>query len=180
MRIDGPDGHGEVRVSHEQKLTVESESAPRDYFVSKDHGQVYTVQSEDAATAADEETLYLINTSTDKTLIIDDIICASDAEYRFRVKFVTNTSAPAGTILIPTNLNKAVSHAAECTARGDGAVSNLIDAGDIGLATCPSGGTVVLQFEEAIRLGQNDAIAIESESIGNVALTIEFHFEEDV
>ncbi len=179
MRLDGPDGNGEVKVTHEQKLTTEAETAPRDYFVSKDHGQVYTVQSEDAATAADEETLYLKNTSTDKTIIIDDIICAADAEYRFRVKFVTNTSAPSGTALIPTNLNRTSSHAAEATCQGDGAVSNLIDGGDIALATCPVAGTVVLQFEEALRLGQNDAIAIESESIANVALTVEFHFEED-
>lgn len=166
-----------MRVSTSGKGLVESESAPRDFYVSRDDEQVYTLISKDAATASAEETIYLQNTSTDMDLIVDDVTIASDAEYRSQVKFVTGTAA-GGSALTPVNLNKSSSNQAAATARGDGSVTGLTDDGLIAVSTTPAAGSLTLQFEEALRLGQNDAIAVESLSIADVAITIEFHFEK--
>lgn len=177
LRIEDGTGSGSsAKVSTTNKLLAESESAPRDFFVSRDDGQVFAVQSEDAATAANEETLYLQNTSTDKDLIIDDVIICADAATKFRLKFVTGTAA-GSSALTATNLNKSSSNSAAIIARGDGAVTGLTDDGDIAIISVAADDTQEIKLDEALRLGQDDAIAVESEGIANVAMTVEFHFE---
>ena len=165
-----------MRVSDSGKALVEAEAAPRDFYVSRDDGQVYTVISEDAATAANEETLYLQNTSTSKNLIIDDIIVCADAAYKARIKFVTGTAA-GSSLLTAVNLNKGSSNSAAINARGNGAVTGLTDDGDIALISCQADDTQELGLDEALILGQDDALAIESESVASVAIIIEFHLE---
>jgi len=101
------------RISKTGKALVESESAPRDFFVSRDDGQVYTIISSDIATAANEETIYLQNISSTTDIIIDDIIVNSvDNVYKFKLKYVTGTAAGSSTITA-VNLNKTSPHAAE-------------------------------------------------------------------
>jgi len=68
-------------VDDDGHLVVEAESSPRAFFVSKNKGQVYTVISVDATAVANEETLYLQNTSSDKNLFINDIIIAYQLGY---------------------------------------------------------------------------------------------------
>lgn len=177
VKIEDGKGKGtSASVNSVNRLDVSSRSSSRDFYISRDNGQVYTITSEDAATAANEETIYLQNTSSTKNLFIDSIILASDAEVRFRLKFVTGTAA-GSTLLTAINLNKTSSNAAAVIARGDGAITGLTDDGDIALVTVGAGDTGGMSLEDALILGQNDAVAIESEAIGDVAITIEFHLE---
>jgi len=59
------------------------------------------------------------------------------------------------------NMNKTSPHAAAVTARGDGPVSSLSTDGQIWSFRCPANDSVEENFDDAIILGQNDAIAIE-------------------
>jgi len=177
---DGGGKNGFANVSNTQRLDVSSRSAARAYYESRDEGQVYTVTVEDAGAVADEETLYIKNTSTTKDIIIVATIITCDVSSRWRLKFVTNTSTVAGTVITPTNLNKSSSNAAAAEVRGGATgVTNLIDAGTIGILQCPAGGTVALKGSEGLRLGQNDAIAIECETSGDVTITITFEYDSE-
>ena len=165
-----------AQVDSDGHLVVESESSPRDFFVSKDKGQVYTVISEDATAVANEETIYLQNTSSTKNLFIDDIIISPDTASSWRLKFVTGTAA-GGSALTPVNLNKTSSNAADVTSRGDGAITGLTDDGDLAMIRVGADDTGGIKLEVALILGQNDAIAVECETNCAVEITIEFHLE---
>jgi len=179
MRIeDGGGKNGFSTVSNNQRLDVSSRSASREYYESRDEGQVYSVISVDATAVANEETMYLQNTSTVKDMIIDQIIISTDTNSLWRIKFVTGTAA-GGSALTPVNLNKASSNAALAIVRGDGAVTGLTDDGDISLVRVGANSHDELTFSEALRLGQDDAIAVECETNAAVEIVIIFHFDSE-
>lgn len=169
-----------AHVSRDKRLDVSARTAPRQFYISRDEGQAYSVVSLDAATADGEDTFYIKNTSTDKTLIIDKIIFTSDAIYIGHVKFATFTSAITGTDLTAPNLNTGQVHTADAQIKGNGAVVNIVDDGLITVIGCPIDGTVEFNSDEALRLAQNKAISVESKSIASVAITCYFHYESSV
>lgn len=177
VRIEDGKGRGTTAaVNSVNRLDVSSRTAPRDFYISRDDGQVYTVISEDGTAVANEETIYLQNTSTTKNLFIDDIIISPDTASSWRIKFVTGTAA-GSSVLTSINLNKTSSNAAEVSARGDGAITSLTDDGDIAMIRVGANDTGEIRLEEALILGQNDAIAVECETNSAVEITIEFHLE---
>ncbi len=175
---DGGGKTGKATVSNNQRLDVSARSASRQYYESRDEGQVYSVISVDATAVANEETAYLQNTSTTKDLIIDKIVISVDTNSLWRVKHVTGTAA-GGSVLTPVNLNKASSNDADTIVRGDGAVTGLTDDGDITLVRIGANAHDELAFEEALRLGQNDAIAVECETNSAVEIVVSFHFDSE-
>lgn len=173
---DGKGNSGDASVSSDQRLDVSSRSAPRDFYVSRDDGQVFTSIADDPGAVANEEIMYLQNTSPTKDIVIDDVIIASDTASKWRLKFVTGTAS--GTTITPVNLNKNSSNSAGCNCLGGAAgVTGLTDDGDIAILRVPAGATDMLVLEEALRLGQDDAVAVECETSSAVEITIEFHFE---
>jgi len=175
---DGGGKNGFATVSNNQRLDVSARAASREYYESRDQGQVYSVISVDATAVANEESMYLQNISTSKDMIIDTIVISTDTASLWRVKFVTGTAA-GSSALTPVNLNKASSNDADAVARGDGAITGLTDAGDLMLVRIGAAGHDELNFSEALRLGQNDAIAIECETNAAVEITILFHFDSE-
>jgi len=177
VEIEDGTGKGNVAgVDNDNRLQVSAKQAPRDFFISKDDGQFYSVISEDPTAVANEETIYLQNTSTSLNLFIDDITISSDTASIWRIKFVTGTAA-GGSVLTPVNFNKTSSNAAAVISRGDGAVTGLTDDGDIGIIRVTAGGIHHHELKGSLILGQNDAIAVECETNSAVEITIEFHFE---
>jgi len=179
MRIeDGGGKNGFSTVSNNQRLDTSSRSASREYYESRDEGQVYSVISVDATAVANEETIYIQNTSTVKDMIIDQIIISTDTDSLWRVKFVTGT-ATGGSVLTPTNLNKASSNTALANVRGDGDIGSITDDGDIILVRVGANSHDELTFSEALRLGQDDAIAVECETNAAVEISVIFHFDSE-
>ena len=176
LRIeDGGGFNGFAKVSNDQRLDVSARVASREYYESRDNGQVYSAISVDATAVANEETMYLKNTSTVSDMIIDDIMISSDINSQWRIKFVTGTAT--GTAIIPTNLNKTSSNSALATVMGNGAVGGLTDDGDIDLIRVIAGSVEDLTFNEALRLGQDDAIAVECEISCAAEIVIIYHFD---
>jgi len=177
MRIEDGSGKGfAAQVTDDNRLATESKTANRDFFISRDQGQSYHVVSEDATAVANEETIYLQNTSTTLNLFIDHIIISTDTANKFRLKYVTGTAA-GGSALTPQNLNKTSSNAAAATARGSGSVTGLTDDGDLEIIRVGADDTGEMEFGDQLILGQNDAIAVETEVNAAVEMTIDFHFE---
>ncbi len=175
---DGGGKNGSATISNTQRLNVSARAASRQYYESRDTGQVYTVISVDATAVANEETVYVQNTSTSKDMIIEKITISTDTASQWRVKFVTGTAA-GGSVLTPVNLNKASSNAAAATCRGDGAVTGLTDDGDITLVRIEANTHDEIKFNEALRLGQDDAVAVECETNSAVEIVVSFHFDSE-
>lgn len=175
---DGGGKNGSATVSNTQRLDVSSRSASREYYESRDTGQVYTVISIDATAVANEETMYVQNTSTSKDMIIEKITIGADVLSQWRIKFVTGTAA-GGSALTPVNLNKGSSNTAAATCRGDGAVTGLTDDGDITIIRIDADSHDEIGFDEALRLGQDDAIAVECEINCAAEIVVSFHFDSE-
>jgi len=139
---------------------------------------VYTVISVDATAVANEETMYIQNTSTLKDMIIDRIIISTNTASLWRVKFVTGT-ADGASALTAINLNKASSNTAAATVRGNGDVGSITDDGDIVLLRVEADSHDEVEFGGALRLGQDDAIAVECETNAAVEIVIFFHFDSE-
>lgn len=179
MRIeDGGGKNGFATISNNQRLDTSARVASREYYESRDQGQVYSVISVDATAVANEETAYIQNTSTSKDMIIESIIISTDTASQWRVKFVTGT-ATGGSLLTPVNLNKGSSNSANAIVRGDGAIGGLTDDGDITYVRIGADTHDELTFSEALRLGQDDALAVECETNSAVEIVIIFHFDSE-
>jgi hypothetical protein len=174
---DGGGKNGDAKVSSNQRLDTSARTAARTYYESRDNAKVYTVVSDDATAVANEETLYLQNTSTINDIVIDHITISTDTNARFRLKFVTGTAA--GTVITPVNLNKTSSNAANINCRGNGSVTGLTDDGFIESVRILANDTYNMTMGEAVRLGQNDAIAIETLTNCAVEMDVEFHYDSE-
>lgn len=179
MRLeDGGGKNGFATVSNNQRLDVSARAASREYYESRDNETVYVVISVDATAVANEESIYLQNTSTTQDMIIERIVISTDTNSLWRIKAVTGT-ATGSSALTPVNLNIASSKTAAATARGDGAVGSITDAGDLALIRVGADGHDEFDFSEALRLGQDDAIAVECETSAAVEISIYFHFDSE-
>ncbi len=181
VRIDDGGINGSVTVSNTQRLDVSSRSASRQYYESRDEGNVYSITMTDAGAQTTEDLIYLKNTSTTKDIVIDDIFIGSLAVSEWVLKFVTNTATVAGTVIVPTNLNQASSKTSSSETRGGATgVTNLIDGGTIAILRVGVGITSDFKFGEALRLGQDDAIAIElTTTAADGEITIFYHFDSE-
>jgi hypothetical protein len=174
---DGGGKNGDATVSNNQRLDVSARSASRSYYESRDEGQSFIVTSVDTTALAAEETIYLQNSSAQKDIVIDHMTISTDTNARFRVKFVTGVGS--GAVLVPVNLNKSSSNSADAIALGAGSVTGLTDDGFVEHVRVPANTTYQIETGEAIRLGQNDAIAIETQDNCAVEMDIEFHYDSE-
>ena len=162
-------------VTSVNRLQVEAEASRREFFISRDNEQVYHAVSSDATALANEEILYIQNTSATKRLFVGEIILTSDVAIRFQIKKVTGTAA--GTVITPVNLNLTSSNAAEANVRGDGGVTGLTDDGILFICRSLAGSSRLANFADTLILGQNQAIAIETFDNANIDINIDFHLE---
>ena len=145
------------------RLNVSSRADSRSYYNSRDEQQAYSISYNMDVAAAGEYIVYLQNNSTTgKILVVDAIGINSDSEARFKLWYVTGT-ASGGNTLTPTNLNKSSSNAATATVREGGTeatgIAGLTTSGLVDFLFC--NGHEEFRLGDRLRLGQNDAIAIE-------------------
>lgn len=146
------------------RLNVSSRADGRGYYNSRDEKQCYTVAFDFQSAAAGEFAAYWKNESTSKELVISSIGLNSVEASRIKLWVVTGTAA-AGTVLTPTNLNVPSSKAATAIAMEGGSASTgitgLTGAKLIDFAYVSATGHEEFRLDDRLRLGQNDAIAIE-------------------
>ena len=147
------------------RLNVSSRSDGRAYYNSRDLGQSYSGVYEMTDATAGEFVAYLKNTSTTgKTLVVESIGVNSVEAAHFKLWFVTGTAA-GGTTTTATNLNRSSSNAATVIGMEGGSaatgITGLTEAGLIDLVYTQATGHQEFRLRDRLRLGQNDAIAIE-------------------
>jgi hypothetical protein len=122
--------------------------------------------------ATGEFVVYWRNASPNKELVISDIEVSAGEECRVKLHFVTGTAA-SGTELTPTNLNRGASRSAPddstvMAMEGNTTtpISGLTSASLIDIVGIPvASGHESLNIGDRVRLGQNDAIALEVEDV---------------
>lgn len=161
LQIEDGTGSGvSAGVTLDNRFMVDSRNARRSFFISRDEGQVYNLNSHDASAEAGTFIAYWKNTSTTRSLVIDLLRVGAVETVLWKVWFVTGT-ATGGNVLIPTNLNSNSSNVAEATARGDDAIANISTVTQIANARTPANESLNVPFDNTLIIGQNDAIAVE-------------------
>ena len=164
------------------RLNVDARSGSLPYHVSKHKGQAYAFVYEHLAGADAEYSFYLQNTSTSKTMVIESVDINASALCSVKMEVVTGTAAGAGDV-IPRNVNLASANDAVGVFKQDtgGAITGLTDSGSaIDYIQVGAGGHEELKLNERLRLGQNDAVALEIHSTAttsDVFGVIFFHYE---
>ena len=160
------------------RANVSSRSDSRAYYNSRDAKQTYSVPYDHQS---GEFSLYLENTSSTKEMVISRASVNSVEFSRVKLWFVSGTAA-GGTIITPTNLNKGSSNDADALVRqaaaGD-AITGLTTQGQIDIEFVSATGHGEFLLNDTVRLGQNDAIAIEYDegTTGDLAGVIDIFFE---
>ena len=150
------------------RLNVSSRADNRAYYNSRDKAQCYAMTYEHSAAADGEYSFYLQNTSTDKTLVVSAVGVNADNIARLKLHFVTGT-ATNGTARVPRNLNSdSANDAAASTALHDGGGTTI---GGLTVSGIPIDDIRMgandhreLRLTDRVRLGQNDAIALEMDT----------------
>jgi len=166
------------------RLNVSARSDGRRYYNSRDKKKTFTAVYEHVDAVAGEYSMYIQNTSKTDELVISSIGLNTDEAAKIKLWFVTGTAA-GGATMTPVNTNHGSSNDAEATARqgtsGSG-LSGLTTDGIVDLAFVASGGHEEFRLEDTIRLGQNDAIAVEYEAgtTGDLAGVVYMYFEQKI
>ena len=168
IQIEDSTGSGQgVGVSPTgNRLNTSSRSDNRAYYNSRDEGQTYSMVYSHPSAADGQYSFYLQNTSTDKTLVVSSIGLNADDLAKFKLCYVTGTAAN-GVAVVPVNLNRASANDAICTAisdEGGTAISGLTTDGCIDTASVVVNGHEEFRLGDKLRLGQNDAIALEMDA----------------
>jgi len=88
------------------RLNVDARSGSLPYHISKHKGQAYAFVFEHLAGVTLEKCMYMQNTSTSKTLVVETITINATALTRFHLDVVVGTAAGAGDV-VPRNVNLA-------------------------------------------------------------------------
>lgn len=182
-------GAREVANGSDGRVNVSSRSDSRSYYNSRDESESYSVPFDDANASADDFVMYLKNDKTDgKHLIIRAIsVNCEAATCTLKLSTVTGTAA-GGAPVTPTNLNRGgVERSAAATAlatvdSGVTPMSGLTEEFVIDHIGIDSPfGREEFRIDETLRLGQDQAIAIELDTAAaadvRVFGSIYFYFE---
>lgn len=146
------------------RFNVSSRSDNRAYYNSRDESLAFSMVWDDTSSAAGDFIVYWKNTdTTGKQLVIDSIGLNSTNAASFKLHVVTGTAT--GTAATPVCLNQASPKSAQATtveAAGT-AITGLTSAGTIDHAGCTAGGHEEFRLRDRLRLGQDQAVAIEYE-----------------
>lgn len=166
------------------RLNVSSRSDGRRYYNSRDVKKTFTAVFDHQSAAAGEYSMYIQNTSNTDELVISSIGLNSVQNSRIKLWFVKGTAA-GGSVMTPVNTNHGSSNDADATARqgssGSG-VSGLTTDGIVDFAFVSANGHEEFRVDDTIRLGQNDALAIEYDegTTGDFGGVIFMYFEKKI
>lgn len=161
LMIEDGKGKGFIAgVSKDNRLETSSKSSIRSFYISRDDGQVFNLNSHDASAAAGTLIAYWKNTSTTRKLVIDLLRVGAIEAALWKVWFVTGI-ASGSSLLIPTNMNSTSSNIADAVARGNGAIADLTLGVQIANVRTPATESFDIPFSNTLIIGQGDAIAVE-------------------
>ena len=182
---DDVTGSDQAVRGSDNRLNTSGRVDSRAYYNSRDRGQCYSVTFDHTTAADGEYSLYLKNTATanPRTLVISSVGVNATNIARFKFWRVTGTAAN-GVARIPTNQNFASPNDAEVICLHDGGgttISGLTTSGiELDDIQIQANSHAEIRTGDRIRLGQNEAVAIELDtatSTPNAFGVLFFYFE---
>ncbi len=167
------DGKREVAHGSDGRLNVSSRSDDRIYYISRDQSEAYSIVFDDAGATAGDYLVYLKNTNTNgKHLILHGAgVNSIDTGSSFKLVTVTDTPS-GGAAITPTCMNRATPKTAAATVLGPVDSNSTpmtltagVELGHVGVSGIY--GHEEFRIADAVRLGQDKAIAIELEQSVN-------------
>lgn len=172
--------------SSDNRLDVTSRSDGRGYYNSRDQSESYVLPFNDANCTTADHIVHLQNTKTDgKHLVVRSIGINSDSASSWDVVTVTGTAGGGAVAATPINLNfagqaKSATVTANTVVDSDNSpISGLTDVSEFDHVNVVAGGHEEFRFEDQVRLGEGQAIAIRCKSGTGVSGfgVIYFYFE---
>ncbi len=164
--IDDVRGNFQEAHGSDSRLNVSSRADGRGYYNSRDKSESYSLVFEDANVTTNDFIVYLKNTKTDgKHLVVRSASINAEVLSKVSFQLVTGT-AGGGVVATPTNLNFAgVARTATVTAlaTADSSVTpmtGLTASLEIDHVNVVAGGHTEFRFQDQVRLGQDQAIAV--------------------
>lgn len=157
-------GSQEEMEGSDNRANVSSRQDSRSYYSSRDESLAFSLVWDDATSEAGDHILYWQNTdTTGKHLVIDSVGLNAANASSFKLHMVEGTAT--GTAVTPLCLNQAVpatSQSISSEAAGT-AITGLTSTGVVDHAAVVAGGHEELRLGDRLRVGQNQAIALEYE-----------------
>lgn len=179
MKLQDGTGRGLwASVSEAFRLNVSAKSNPRTFYVSRDEGRSYTLNSVVTSAVAGDIICYLKNTSSTRNLYIKQIHASATNAALHKAWVVTGTAS--GTAIVPTNLNLGSGLAAEASAIGNAVVTNLAIGNIIETIRTQASAHDSMTLEDALILTPETAIGVEYDTgtSGPCEISITFHYED--
>lgn len=160
-------GSFEEAQGSDSRLNVSSRADGRGYYNSRDKSESYSLVFSDENATIGDYIVYLKNTKTDgEHLVIRSASVNGEVVSAFDFVRVTGTPAGGAVSTSPINLNQAgVARSATADSftvadSGSSPISGLTQGVDIDHVQCGAGGHEEFRFQDQLRLGQDQAIAI--------------------
>jgi len=160
---DKSKGQDGTVMGSDGRFNTSSRSDSRSYYNSRDESETFSLVWADASTATSDYVLYWQNTdTTGRELVIDAVGLNSQYAADFQLQLVTGTGG-GGSTATPFCLNQAKPKVAQANCFT--AVSSAVTVGAIGGivddVTVSARGHEEFRLKDRLRLGQNQAIAIQ-------------------
>lgn len=157
------DGSRQEAQGSDGRLNTSSRSDGRPYYNSRDLKKTFTAVYNHQSAVEGEFSAYIQNTSTTDDLVIVSIGLNGAQSSRIKLHLVTGTAA-GGSVVTPLNPNAGSSKAASASCltgnQGD-AITGITSSGVVDFVAVQQNGHEKFRSLETLRLGQNDAIALE-------------------
>lgn len=179
-------GNTQPMFGSDNRLNVSSRADGRGYYNSRDESESYSLTFDDANCTTGDYVVYLKNTATDKKhMVIRSTGINSDTASSYTFLRVTGTPAGGAVSATPVLLNQAgVSNIATATAstvvESDvSPISGLSDSSVFDKLNVTAGGHEEFRFQDQIRIGAGQAIAIKARTASSASCfgVIFFYFE---
>jgi len=180
LQIEDATGTGQgVGVSPTgNRMNTSARSDGRIYYMSRDNGDAYTTTSIDTPSAGGEYNFYFKNTSTTQKFYVKTLEVGAADLAIFKLSTVTGTAT--GTTITPTNLNLTSGNVAVATCLGNGAVGGLTEDKVLKVISVGADDSKKIDLDDALILGQGDAIAVEFDTGSASAIHIDMQGFFDV
>lgn len=179
MILQDPSNQQAMGVDLDGRGLTSAQVASRQFYISRDKGDVYSLVSIIPTAQAGNFITYLRNNSTTKYLYIGELHYGT--VNAALLKFWEVKGTPGGTAITPENLNRASGRTANVTCYGDGVVAGLTAEGrPLDAPRTEAGGHDAHSFGGAVILGPAQACAVEYDTgaDGAAEVMLMFHLED--
>ena len=172
--INDPLTHRGARVTEDGEILSAAISSPAIEFASHEKGLAFTAHSTYAATGG-EEVISLQNDNSDMDIIVENIVVSTSVASVIDV-FEMTSGTPAGTTVIPHNLNLSSSVVAQATVFGNASVTGSVVGTTIAEHLVDPSSPFDFKFGGSLIIPKNSVIAVTLDTTGVVHANIIFYY----